>query len=207
MTKQIRSPVEPQRCVSIPVDAPIWDRIFMVAPLVIVGSREGGGGYDLAPKHMAMPLGWDNRYCFVCSPRHATQQNIADTGEFTVSFPTPAQIEQTSMAAGPRMEDGSKPTLGVLHTLPASTVDGVLVSGAYLWLECVLEQVLEGFGDNSLIIGRVVAAAADEQALRSEPQRDDELLQSSPLLAYLSPGRFAGVGETEPFPFRADFSL
>jgi len=178
----------------------------MVAPLVVVGSREGGGGYDLAPKHMAMPLGWDNHYCFACSPLHATHQNVAATGEFTVSFPSPAQIEQISMAAGPRKEDGSKPTLGVLRTFPASAVDGVLVSGAYLWLECVLERVLEGFGDSSLIVGRVVAAAADERSLRSDPEQDDELLQRSPLLAYLSPGRFAGVGETEPFPFRADFS-
>ena len=25
-----------------------------------LGTREPDGGYDLAPKHMATPLGWDN---------------------------------------------------------------------------------------------------------------------------------------------------
>ena len=182
-----------QGTVSIPTDSPIWDRWFMVAPLVIVGSREGGGGYDLAPKHMAMPLGWQNYYCFVCSPQHATQHNVAATGEFTVSFPRPDQILNASMAAGPRIEDGSKPTLAALDTFPASTVDGVLVRGAYLWLECTLEHILEGFGDNTLIIGRVVAASADERALRAPEDDDGDLIRDVPLLAYLSPGRFASV--------------
>src|SRR5512134_3892558 len=122
------------RSVAIPTDAPVWKHFFTVAPLVIVGSREPDGGYDLAPKHMAMPLGWQNYYCFVCSPQHATQHNVAATGEFTVSFPRPDQILDASMAAGPRIEDGSKPTLAALDTFPASTVDGVLVGGAYLWL-------------------------------------------------------------------------
>jgi flavin reductase (DIM6/NTAB) family NADH-FMN oxidoreductase RutF len=193
--------------VSIPIDAPVWDRCFTVAPLVIVGTREGGGGYDLAPKHMAMPLGWQNYYCFVCSPRHATQHNVESTGEFTVSFPRPDQILQTSMAAGPRIEDGSKPTLAVLETVPASTVDGVLVSGAYLWLECALDRMLEGFGDNTLIIGRVLAASADERILRVPETDDGDPIGEAPMLAYLSPGRFASVEKSSPFPFHAEFQL
>jgi flavin reductase (DIM6/NTAB) family NADH-FMN oxidoreductase RutF len=193
--------------VSIPIDSPIWDRFFTVAPLVLVGSREGGGGYDLAPKHMAMPLGWQNYYCFVCSPRHATQHNVETTGEFTVSFPRPDQILETSMAAGPRLEDGSKRTLAALETFPASTVDGILVRGAYLWLECTLERMLEGFGDNSLIIGKVVAAAVDERALRASEHDEGDPIRDTPLLAYLSPGRFASVPKSSSFPFHVDFSL
>lgn len=193
--------------VAIPTDSPVWDRFFTVAPLVIVGTREGGGGYDLAPKHMAMPLGWRNFYCFVCSPRHATQHNVEATGEFTVSFPRPDQILQVSMAAGPRIEDGSKPSLAALETLPASTVDGVLVRGAYLWLECALERMVEGFGDNTLIIGRVLAASADERILRGSGADAGRPIQHPPLLAYLSPGRFASVAQSSSFPFHVDFRL
>lgn len=196
-----------QQRVSIPIDTPVWDRFFTVAPLVIVGTREGGGGYDLAPKHMAMPLGWQNYYCFACSPRHATQHNVAATGEFTVSFPRPDQILQTSMAAGPRIEDGSKPTLAALETVPASMVDGVLVSGAYLWLECALERMLEGFGDNTLIIGRVLAVSADERVVRSPETGDRDPIRDAPLLAYLSPGRFASVEQSSSFPFHVEFQL
>jgi len=196
-----------QRRVQIPTDSPVWDRFFTVAPLVIVGTREGGGGYDFAPKHMAMPLGWHNYYCFVCSPTHATQHNVEATGEFTVSVPRPDQILQVSMAAGPRIEDGSQPTLAALETFPASTVDGVLVRGAYLWLECALERMLEGFGDNTLIIGRVLAASADERILRVSEPNDEGPIPHPPLLAYLSPGRFASVEQSSPFPFHVGFQL
>jgi flavin reductase (DIM6/NTAB) family NADH-FMN oxidoreductase RutF len=196
-----------QQMVSIPTGSPIWDKFFTVAPLVTVGSREGGGGYDLAPKHLAMPLGWENYYCFVCSRKHATQHNIEATQQFTVSYPRPEQILQTSMAAGPRIEDGSKPTLAALDTFPASAVDGVLVRGAYLWLECTLERILEGFGDNSLIIGKVVAASADERYLRNSETETDDPIHNAPLLAYLSPGRFATVDDSSSFPYHVNFQV
>jgi flavin reductase (DIM6/NTAB) family NADH-FMN oxidoreductase RutF len=194
-----------QRTVAIPIDAPIWSRFFVVAPLVIVGSREPDGGHDLAPKHMAMPLGWQNFYCFACSPRHATQRNIERTGQYTISFPRPGQIIQTSMAAGPREPDNSKPTLAALETFAAQTVDGVLVHGCSVWLECELERIIGDFGEHSLIIGRVTAASADERALRLSDGDDADMIYDSPLLAYLSPGRFASVSESFTFPYPADF--
>lgn len=195
------------RRVPIPTDSPVWSSFFTVAPLILVATREGDGGHDIAPKHMAMPLGWQNYYCFACSPRHATQRNAEATGEFTVSFPRPERIVETSMAAAPREADDSKPALAALETVPATTVDGVLVKDAYLWLECELERVVDGFGDNSLIVGSVAAAAVDERALRTADSDDSDLIHASPLLAYLSPGRFAAVGESFSFPFPADFSL
>jgi flavin reductase (DIM6/NTAB) family NADH-FMN oxidoreductase RutF len=200
-------PIEDHQRASISTDAPVWDHVFTIAPLVIVGTRESGGGYDLAPKHMAMPLGWDNYYCFACTPRHATHHNVERTGEFTVSFPRPDQVLETSMAAGPRIEDGSKPTVGVLRTFPASTVDGVLVEGAYFWLECELERMVEGFGDNSLIIGRVVSAFADRQVMRVLGADQIDPLRDAPLLAYLSPGRYASIGQSSPFPFHVEFRI
>jgi flavin reductase (DIM6/NTAB) family NADH-FMN oxidoreductase RutF len=193
-----------QRAVPVPVDGPIWSRFFTVAPLVLVGTREGEG-HDLAPKHMAMPLGWDNYFCFVCSPDHATQVNAERTGEFTVSFPRPGQIVETSLAAAPRAEDSSKPSLAAVPTFPAREVDGVLVQDAYLWLECKLDRIIDGFGRNTLVIGAVVAASVEEGALRASDSDDADLIREQPLLAYLSPGRFASVSESFSFPFHADF--
>lgn len=193
--------------VALSLATPIWERIFTVAPLVLVGTKEAAGGYDLAPKHMAMPLGWQNRYCFVCSPRHATYANALRTGEFTVSFPTAEQVVATSLAAGPREEDGSKPALAALATVPARVVDGVLVAGAYLALECRLERLIDGFGENGIVAGEIVAASASRRAVRGAEVDDQELLAGCPLLAYLSPGRFASVGDSRSFPFPVDFRL
>ena len=192
--------------IRLDVGRPIWGRFFTVAPLVIVGSKEPDGTYDLAPKHMAMPLGWQNYYAFVCSPGHATYRNIRRQGQFTVSFPRPTELVASSLSAAPRCEDNTKPALALLSTQPATAVDGVLVSHCYLHLECGLHRMLDGFGANSLIIGEVVAAAADEDYLRMDDRDGGEQLFYSPLLAYISPGRYATIRDTAQFPFPEGFA-
>jgi len=185
--------------------SPVWERVFSVAPLALVGSKEPDGSFDLAPKHMAMPIGWQNYWCFVCTPRHATYRNITENGQFTASFPAPDQMVGVSMAAGPRDSEGGKPSLEALETFPARAVDGVLVQGARLWLECELERIVDGFGDNSIIVGTVVAASAPERTLRGADRDDADVLLSAPLTAYVSPGRFASVDESYSFPYHAGF--
>ena len=193
------------KLIPLAIDQPIWDRFYGVYPLVIVGSKEGQG-YNLAPKHLAMPLGWDNYFGFVCSPRHTTYDNIRRHGVFTVSYPRPTEVLLASLAAAPRCEDRSKPSLQVLPTFPARQVDGVLVKECYLFLECTLHSMIDGFGPNSLIIGTVVAAAAHEDALRAEERDEGDQIFASPLLAYVSPGRLAEIRQTMAFPFPKGFS-
>lgn len=192
--------------IPLAMDRPIWDRFFGVFPLVIVGSKEEDGQYNLAPKHLAMPLGWENYYCFVCSPRHSTYHNIRRQGFFTVSYPRPDSVLLASLAAAPRCEDLSKPSLSVLPTFRARQVDGVLVQGCNVFLECALHGILDGFGSNSLIVGDVVAATAYEDALRAEDRDEGEQIYQSPLLAYLNPGRLAEIRQTIAFPFPKGFS-
>jgi flavin reductase (DIM6/NTAB) family NADH-FMN oxidoreductase RutF len=197
---------EPKDLVPLAADHSLWERVFTVAPLVIVGSKEADGKYNLAPKHLAMPLGWDNYYCFVCSPRHTTYHNIRRHGAFTVSYPRPSEVVFASLAAAPRCEDQSKPTLLALPTFPARSVDGVLVGQAYFYLECTLHSILDGFGENSLILGTVIAAAAHPDALRDVERDAAEQLYRFPLLAYLHPGRLAEIRQTTAFPFPQGFS-
>ncbi len=196
---------EAENLIALDTGRPIWDRFFGVYPLVIVGSKEADR-HNLAPKHLAMPLGWENYFCFVCSPRHSTYVNIRLHGVFTVSYPRPSEVLLASLAAAPRCEDLSKPSLLVLPTFPAREVDGVLVKGCHLYLECRLHSVLDGFGPNSLIIGNVVAAAAPEDALRDEERDEADQIYQSPLLAYVSPGRLAEIRQTTAFPFPKGFT-
>lgn len=204
MTETTKSP---DRLVELDVSEPIWDRFFWVAPLVLVGTMEPGGGHDLAPKHMAMPMSWQNYFGFVCTPRHQTYRNIKRDGMFTVSYPRPSQLLLASLAASPRWGEGEKPALDALAVFPATAVDGVLVEGAYLFLECELNRIIDGFGDNSLIIGEVVRAQLDTRAERVPDRDDQDLLQSEPLLAYLHPGRFSVVQQSNSFPFPAGMKI
>lgn len=195
----------PRNLITLDTERPIWERFFTVAPLVVVGTREGND-YDLAPKHMVAPLGWQNYFGFVCTPRHSTYHNAKHTGAFTVSFPRPSQVVLASLSAAPRRDKpGHKPVLEPLPTIPAEVVDGVFLADSYLFLECEVEGIVEGFGANSLITGRIVAAHVQEEALRYSEVSDQALLKKVPLLVYVSPGRYAVVEETFDFPFPADF--
>jgi flavin reductase (DIM6/NTAB) family NADH-FMN oxidoreductase RutF len=189
--------------VDLNIDRPIWDRMFTVAPLIVVGTRERNGDYDLAPKHMATPLSWENYFGFVCTPSHGTYRNVEREKAFTISFPNPDQILLASLAAAPRCDDSSKPSLQALPTIRATVIDGMFLKDAYLFLECELDRIVDGFADNSLIAGRIVAARISANALRANDRDDQELLLDSPLLAYLSPGRYATIDHSFSFPFPA----
>jgi len=191
--------------VELDMSGPIWDRFFVVHPLVIVGTHQGGGEYDLAPKHMALPMGWQNFFGFVCTPRHRTYLNVREEKAFTVSYPRPSQILETSLTASPRCEDDSKPLISELPTFSAKKVDALFLADSYLYLECRLHRIVDGFGENSLITGEIVAAYTGRDSVRSPDRDDGDLIYQSPLLAYLSPRRFAHIRDTRAFPFPAHF--
>lgn len=192
--------------VRLGAEHPVWERFFHVAPLIVVGTKEPDGSFDLAPKHMATALGWDNHFGFVCTPSHATYVNARREAEFTVSFPRPSQVLAASLASAPRCDGEEKPSLALLDTRPATVVDGVLLADAYLHFECRIERIVDDFGRNSLIAGRIVEALVAEEAIRRSDRDDRELLLEAPLLAYVAPGRYAEISETVAFPFHDGWS-
>lgn len=183
----------------------IWERFFTVFPLVVIGTLEANGEPDLAPKHLAMPLSWRSHFGFVCTPRHRTYQNIARSGEFTVTYVRPSQVVLASLAATPRCEDDTKPIVQALPTFPAQSVNGVFVKDGYLFLECRCKQIHDGLDDNSLIVGEIVAARVAEDAHRHADEDDQDLIMNSPLLAYLYPGRFVTIDKSNKLPFPSGF--
>ncbi len=201
---EMEKPVE-EKVVSLSLETPVWDQVFTVAPLVIIGSREAGGAYNLAPKHLAMPLSWTDHFGFVCTPDHATYHNIRREGVFTVSYPRPNQMVLTSLTASPRKDDGRKRGLSALPTWPARLIDGFFIEDAYLFFECELDRVIDDFDMNSLIAGRIVAAYAAGDSLRQDDWNDNDLLAQAPLLAYVNWGRFARIDESYAFPFMSRF--
>ena len=70
------------------ISNPVWEQVFTVAPLVVVGTKEGEK-YDLAPKHMAIPIGFDNYFGFVCTPEHKTYHNIKKPRTLRLAFHCP----------------------------------------------------------------------------------------------------------------------
>jgi flavin reductase (DIM6/NTAB) family NADH-FMN oxidoreductase RutF len=199
------SATEPSRYLPLSLDGTLWDDFYTVAPLVLIGTIEIDGSPDVAPKHLAMPLSRSPLFGFVCRPEHATYRNAVATSSFTVGYPSPELVLQASLAAGPRDSEGGKPTLDMMSLSPARVVDGVLVDGCRIQLECQLERVIDDLDDSALVIGRVVAAHASERALRETPEAAHDALAAAPLLAYVHPGRVAAIHETKPFPYHRGF--
>jgi len=187
------------------LDYPIWEQVLTVHPLVIVGSVDQKGDIDFAPKHMAFPLGWKNYYGFVCTPNHTTYQNIKETGEFTVTFPAPEQVVLTSMTASPRCDDNTKPALSTLSKIRAKKVNGFFIENGYLFLECKLLRIIDGFGENSLILGEVIVASAKRGIMKLPSVDENETIYHNPQLVYVSPGRYAVIKNTHAFPFPENF--
>ncbi len=190
--------------VELDLDGTLWDHVFTVAPIVMVGTREPDGSFDLAPKHRVVQL-TSTHFGFVCRDSHATYRNAVREGAFTVSWPTPHHIVQVSAAAVPHCADGEKKSMRAMHTIPATKVDGVLLDGCPLYLECELERVVEDLGTDHLVIGHVVAARAEREALRNPEVTDSELVHEHPILGYLHPSQFVEIEKSFGFPFSKGF--
>ncbi len=192
--------------VPITTDFSIWQRFFTVAPLIVVGTKEEKG-YDLAPKHMATPLGQSNYFGFVCTPRHATYHNIKSSGEFTVSFPKADQVALASLSASPRCEDSVKSEYLIksLPTIKATSVDALFIAASYLYLECELFKIIDGFDDYSFITGTIKAVFVHPDYVRVSEKDEQLQIMQNPLLAYIAEGRFATISNTYNFPFPKDF--
>ncbi|WP_340105713.1 flavin reductase [Rhodohalobacter sp. 8-1] len=193
--------------IEITDDANLWTRFFMVHALIVIGSREKDGSYNLAPKHMAMPMGFGPYLGFMGTPRKMTYRNIEREGAFTVSFPQPDQLVETSIAASPRDNDDKKPIIDAIPTVDAKKIDGLFMENSYLQLECSLHEIIGKFGEWEMIVGEIIAAYVHEDALRLEgdDKNDDKLINESPLLAYLHPNRFATIEKSHQFPLPKNF--
>jgi len=196
--------------VSLDPEQPFWERFYMVSPLVVIGTRnEEEGDYNLAPKHMAAPMGLANYFGFICTPKHKTYRNAVRHGAYTVSYPKPSQVVLASLAASPRVGPPEGPkekrSLDQLPMLKAEEVDGVFLEDAYLFLECDLHRRVDDLGENSLLIGEVKAVHVQKEALHVSEQEADDVIHENPLLAYLPPDRYATIDESNAFPFPAGF--
>lgn len=194
-----------QLMVSLNVETPIWNHFYMVSPLVVIGTKDDDQ-YNLAPKHMAMAMGQENYFGFICTPRHRTYHNIKRYQNFAVSFPRPNQIVNTSLAATPRSpNDAEKYILTAIPSEPSLHIDAPCLCGAYLIFECTLDRIIDGFGTYSLVVGEIIAARVAEDSLRQSDEDEQAMIYQNPMLAYLAYGRFSEIKETTVFPFHKNF--
>ena len=168
----------------------------MVAPLVVIGTKESDGQYDLcAETHGRAPVVGQFFWFRLHTESWHVSEHPARGGIHGTVSRRPTRSSSRACRSSPRCDEGTKPSLLALPTFQAQVVDGVFLRDATLFFECRLHSIVDGFGDNSLIAGRIVAAHAMPNALRSADLDDQDVIHDSPLLAYLAPGRCADRGK------------
>ena len=130
---------------------------------------------------MAFPMGWENYFGFVCTPRHATYHNIRREGAFTLSYPRPRRAWRHHRG---RMTVRSQCCTPSRPSRRARLIES-------LSRTCATAHV-DHFGENSLI--------AREGYLRTSDGDVNDLIHESKLLACLNPGRYARVENSNTFP-------
>lgn len=186
-------------------DTSPFEKVFASYSLVVIGTLEEDGVYNLAPKHMVTPVGWSGYFGFACSPDHHTTKNIKRTEEFTVSYPHPDEIVSISLSAEPRDDKGHKPDLSELETVDSPKIDAEFIKNSYIYLECELKKIFNELGENNFIIGEIIGKYIDKNAIRTQDKDDAETIHNNPILAYLHPGRYSKIDSSNSFPFPKNF--
>ncbi len=192
--------------ISLDIKESIWEHFYTVAPLVVIGTKEGHG-FDLAPKHMATPLGFSDFFGFVCTPRHNTYHNIKKNSRFSVSFVKPDQILLSSLAAMPRgaVKDFPKEITNQIPTVLSDDGEAIFLRDSYVMLDCISHKIIDGFDDYSLITGKIQSARVHKNYIIVSDEGHQKQIYDHPLLAYIAPGRFASIRETLSYPYPKDF--
>lgn len=192
--------------ISLNVKASIWEHFHTVAPLVVIGTKEGDG-FNLAPKHMATPIGFSDYFGFVCTPRHSTYRNIRKEKKFTVSFVKPDQILLSSIAAIPRcaVDDFPSDITPGIPTVSTEEGENVFMADSYVLLNCDMYKIIDGFDDYSIITGKINTAMVHKDYKIISDKGQQRQIYENPLLAYIAQGRFASIKETMSYPYPKDF--
>ena len=124
-------------------------------------------------------------------PSRYSYEIIHRTEEFALNIPSTALLHHVQYLGSITGADFDKVELTKLPTTKAHRIDTILLEGCVGWIECGLEEEYE-VGDHRLLIGRVVAAAADDDAFNDRWLLDDE--DAKPL-HYLGANFYSTLGE------------
>jgi flavin reductase (DIM6/NTAB) family NADH-FMN oxidoreductase RutF len=179
-----------KRKVAFAPDKRKWHPSPIVGQLVLVTTLNEDGVSNVAPKNWIsyMALG-PSIIALGCSTKHWTAKNILRSKEFVINIPG-ANLVDTIWEAGYLDHPRPVESLG-LTPIPSLNVKPPRIEECRAHLECVLDKHF-AYGDEVIILGRIVAASIDQEAL--EAKDPYEYLK---MLVFLEDGTFGTVRQAE----------
>ena len=162
-------------------------RLLSGSPVLLVTSSYRG-------RHNALPVA----YAMVLSivppligiaihPSRYSYDVIRKTEEFAINIPTRELLHHVQYLGSLSGVDFDKLELTKLPSFRARKLDTILLEGCVGWIECSVQDAIE-MGDHFLIVGRVVAVSADDDAFDGSWKLDDGNLKP---LHYLGANHYA----------------
>ncbi len=150
------------------------------------------GRHNVTPIAYAMPVSINPPMIGISiRPSHHSYEVVHKTEEFALNIPSVRLLHHVQYLGSVSGVDIDKLELTKLPHFRARRTETVLLEGCVGWIECGLEEEYE-VGDHVLLIGRVVAAAADDEAFSDHWLLQDE--EEKPL-HYLGANYYATLRE------------
>ena len=154
-------------------------------------------GSHLQGRPNFMALGWLTRVNFkppmlgvAVSQGHATHAAIAETGEFSVNFPTVDMVEVTDYVG---LVSGKRVDKSKLFDIFYGELKGApMISECPLTIECKLSKTVE-LPTNSFFIGEIVGSYCEEQFLTNGAP---DIKKVKPFMLTMPDNRYWSVGDS-----------
>jgi flavin reductase (DIM6/NTAB) family NADH-FMN oxidoreductase RutF len=148
-------------------------RLLAGGPVLLVTCSYKGKP-NVLPVAYAMPISIRPPLLAIAvSPERHSYDIIHKAEEFAINIPARELLHHVQYLGSVTGSDLNKLEVTKLPTFRARRVNTVLLEGCVGWIECGLEQEIE-LGDHVLLVGRVVAAAADDEAFHERWLLDDD---------------------------------
>jgi len=174
----------------------IWQRdMFMIVrPIIVVTTKSKEGVPNAALKTNFMNVSVLEKVAFGCYPGHDTHRNIIETEEFVINIPPHEIIDKIMVTAVDFPHNVNEIEKAELTAIPSEKVRPPRIKECKLHLECRL-----AWRKDSIIIGNVVAASADDDLLDCTVEERQMRLTQVFLVGAKMYGK---VGETKELPIR-----
>ncbi|MCL4507530.1 MAG: flavin reductase family protein [Chloroflexi bacterium] len=151
---------------SLSSDKRAWRPSPLLGQIVLVTSLNEDGQSNVAPKSWLSMMAFEpSLLALGCNLSHWTAQNILQRKEFVVNIPGD-ELAEVVWKAHTLPHPRPVESIG-LTPIPAQKVQPPLIEECKAHLECTLVQHLT-FGAELIILGQVVTASVDRQALEAQ---------------------------------------
>ncbi len=169
-----------------------WKREMqlIVRPIVVISTVNKEGIPNAALKTNFMILKALEAVAFHCFPFHDTYENIVNTGEFVVNVPSEDLAEKIMVTAVDFPPGINEIEKAGLTTIPSEKVRPPRIAECKLHMECKLKWYKD-----TIIVGEVVAASADEELTQCSYDEKQSNLQQMVFLGGWKYGKISHIGD------------